>query len=66
LMNSEYYYPHTTDRQRREDWEEAGSLDARQRARLRAQEILQTHQPVGLDTAVDAAIRQRFQIVLPV
>jgi trimethylamine---corrinoid protein Co-methyltransferase len=64
LMNSEYYYPHTTDRQRREDWEEAGSLDARQRARLRAEEILQTHQPTGLDTAVDAAIRQRFEIVI--
>jgi trimethylamine---corrinoid protein Co-methyltransferase len=66
LMNSEYYYPHTGDRQRREDWEEAGSLDVRQRARQRAKEILRTHQPVGLDTAVDAALRQRFQIVLPV
>jgi trimethylamine---corrinoid protein Co-methyltransferase len=64
LMNSEYYYPHTGDRQRREDWEEAGSLDVRQRARRQAKEILQTHQPVGLDTAVDAAIRQRFQIVI--
>jgi trimethylamine---corrinoid protein Co-methyltransferase len=64
LMNSEFYYPHTGDRQRREDWEEAGSLDVRERARQRAQEILRTHQPGGLDTAVDAAIRQRFEIVI--
>jgi trimethylamine--corrinoid protein Co-methyltransferase len=65
LMNTEYYYPHTADRARRGDWEEAGSLDMRERARLRAQEILDTHQPERIDPAVDAAIRERYTIVLP-
>jgi trimethylamine--corrinoid protein Co-methyltransferase len=65
LMSTEYYYPHTADRARRDDWEEAGSLDMRERARLRAREILDTHQPERIDPAADAAIRERFTIVLP-
>ena len=65
MMQTEYYYPHTGDRQRREDWEEAGSLDMRERARARAQEILETHKPARLDPAVDQAIRERFEILLP-
>jgi trimethylamine--corrinoid protein Co-methyltransferase len=65
LMNTEYYYPHTGDRSRREDWEIAGALDMRERARQRAREILDTHRPYPLDSVVDAAIRDRFEIVLP-
>jgi trimethylamine--corrinoid protein Co-methyltransferase len=65
LMNTEYYYPHTGDRQRRDDWIEQGELDMRERARRRAREILDTHQPERIDPAVDAAIRQRFDIRLP-
>lgn len=65
LMNTEYYYPHTADRLRRDDWEEKGSLDMRQRARQRAQEILDSYQPQRIDANIDAAIRNRFEIVLP-
>jgi len=65
LMTTEYYYPHTGDRQRRDDWDAAGGRDMRDRARLRAQEILDTHQPQRIDPAIDAAIRQRFEILLP-
>jgi trimethylamine--corrinoid protein Co-methyltransferase len=65
LMTTEYYYPHTGDRQRRDDWDAAGGLDMRDRARLRAQEILDTHRPQRIDPAVDAAIRQQFDILLP-
>lgn len=65
LMNTEYYYPHTGDRQRREDWEVGGSLDMWQRARQKAKEILATHRPQPLDPGLDAAIRQRFEIRLP-
>jgi len=65
LMNTEYYYPHTGDRQRREDWEVGGSLDMWQRARQKAREILATHRPQPLDPELDAAIRQRFEIRLP-
>ncbi|MEJ2709217.1 MAG: trimethylamine methyltransferase family protein [Anaerolineales bacterium] len=65
MMRTEYYYPHTGDRTRRGDWEQAGSLDMRQRARARAQEILETHEPARLDADVDRAIRKRFEILLP-
>jgi trimethylamine---corrinoid protein Co-methyltransferase len=64
LMSTEYYYPHSSDRQRRQDWEEAGSLDMREAARQKAQQILQNHQPELIPPAVDAAIRERFRILL--
>ena len=64
LMNTEYYYPHTGDRARRADWEEKGALDMRERARQRARQILETHEPQRIDPDVDAAIRQRFEISL--
>ncbi|MFW6070518.1 MAG: trimethylamine methyltransferase family protein [bacterium] len=65
LMQTEYQYPRTGDRQRRQDWEEDGSLDMRQRAQARAREILQSHEPQGLAADVDEAIRERFEILLP-
>lgn len=65
LMNTEYYYPHTADRLRREDWEMNGSLNMRDRARHRAQQILDTHEPERIDPTIDAAIRKQFEIVLP-
>ncbi len=65
LMNSEYYYPHTGNRQGREDWEAAGALDMRERARRIAKQILKTHKPLPLPPNVDAAIRGRFEILLP-
>lgn len=65
MMQTEYYYPHTGDRQRRQDWEEEGSQDMRQRARQRARQILRSHQPQGLPSDVDDAIRSRFEILLP-
>jgi trimethylamine---corrinoid protein Co-methyltransferase len=64
LMSTEYYYPHSSDRRRRQDWEEAGSPDMRQVARQKAQQILQTHRPDPIPAEVDAAIRQRFNILL--
>lgn len=65
LMNREYYYPHTGDRARREDWEAAGEMDMRERARNRAREILNSHHPRHFDPAIDTAIRERFEILLP-
>ncbi|MBL8057113.1 MAG: trimethylamine methyltransferase family protein, partial [Anaerolineales bacterium] len=65
LMNSEYYYPHTADRATRQDWEAAGSLDMRQRARLKAREVLRTHFPPVVPEAVDRALRDQFNILLP-
>ena len=65
LMNSEYYYPHTADRRSRAAWEEAGALDMREAARRKAHHLLATHQPEPILAAVDAAIRQRWSILLP-
>ena len=64
LMRSEFTYPHTADRLSRLDWESAGALDMRERARQRARDILATHQPQRLDPAVDEAIQARFDILL--
>ncbi|MFQ5578898.1 MAG: trimethylamine methyltransferase family protein, partial [Anaerolineae bacterium] len=65
LMRTEYYYPHTADRRRRADWEAAGGLDMRARAHARARTLLKTHRPDPIPPAVDAAIRQKFTILLP-
>jgi trimethylamine--corrinoid protein Co-methyltransferase len=65
LMTTEYFYPHSTDRQSRENWEADGGLDMRERARQRAKHILQSHHPTPIAPEVDAAIRERFEIVLP-
>lgn len=65
LMTTEYYYPHTADRKRRDDWELEGSLDMWEQARRKVRHILKTHKPDPIPPAVDAAIRKRFDIVLP-
>ena len=65
LMQSEYYYPHTGNRQSRYDWEAAGGQDMWERARVKARQILRTHQPAPIPGDVDDAIRQRFTILWP-
>jgi trimethylamine--corrinoid protein Co-methyltransferase len=64
-MNTEYYYPHSSDRRRRQDWDEAGGKDMWQVAREKARQILDEHEPEPIPSAVDAAIRERFEILLP-
>jgi trimethylamine--corrinoid protein Co-methyltransferase len=65
LMTSEYYYPHTADRETRARWEEAGSLDMRERARRKARERLRTHYPAVISDELDKRIRDEFNILLP-
>jgi trimethylamine--corrinoid protein Co-methyltransferase len=65
LMNAEYLYPHTADRRTRGDWEEAGALDMRERARRRARELLASQWPTHLAPDVDKQIRAEFDIRLP-
>ncbi len=65
LMAEEFYYPHTADRATRADWEAAGSLDMRERARRQARETLGTFFPQAIPEDVDAALRQEFDIRLP-
>jgi trimethylamine--corrinoid protein Co-methyltransferase len=65
LMHTEYYYPHTGDRRRRDDWEAAGAADMWSRAHSKVLEILASHVPEPIPPEIDAAIRDRFEILLP-
>lgn len=65
IRGSEYFFPATPDRQPRSAWEEAGGLDARERARAIAREILQKDRPVLIPFDVDQKIRARFDILTP-
>jgi len=64
LMETEYIYPDLGDRERPVTWEERGSLDIRARAHERVREILSSHYPEYIDPAVDAKIRDAFDIRL--
>jgi trimethylamine--corrinoid protein Co-methyltransferase len=63
LMHSEYYYPHTGNRQTRDDWEAGGGRDMWEQARIKARQILQEHQAPGIPEAIDNAIREMFTIM---
>ncbi len=65
LMRSQYYYPHTADRQLRDNWQAQGATDMRERALQKAREILKHHQPESIHPKIDDAIRKRFEILLP-
>jgi trimethylamine--corrinoid protein Co-methyltransferase len=65
MMKTEYFYPHTSDRKGRVDWETNRSLDMHQRAQIKAKEILATHKPKEIPREIDDAIRKRFEIFLP-
>jgi len=65
LMNTEYLYPHTADRTTRANWEAAGSLDMRERARLKAREVLKSHFPQVVPEEIDQRLRSEFNILLP-
>jgi trimethylamine---corrinoid protein Co-methyltransferase len=65
LMRSEYEYPALADRLPPNVWEEAGSLDIREQAALRVREILASHYPQYIESAVDAKIRDKFKIEIP-
>ncbi len=64
LMHTEYYYPHTADRQSRTNWQLTGKQDARTRARHMAADIIRTHHPLPISAEADAQIRERFHIRL--
>jgi trimethylamine--corrinoid protein Co-methyltransferase len=60
-MRSEFYYPsEVVDRQGWDMWQEDGGLDARDRARQIARDILTNHQPKPLDPEIEEWIQRRF------
>jgi trimethylamine--corrinoid protein Co-methyltransferase len=65
VMLSEYYYPDVGDRLLPQPWQQLGGLDMRQRARLKARQLLAGHYPPVIDRDTDRRIRERFDIRLP-
>ena len=64
-MKSDYLYPQIADRHSPDEWKEAGSLDMRERARIRARKLLGQHFPQYIDREMDQRIRECFDIQLP-
>lgn len=64
-MKTDYVYPGVGDRQTTAAWAEQGAQDVRERARTQVRQTLATHYPEHLDPALDAKIREHFNILLP-
>jgi len=64
-MKSDYLYPRVADRQSPDEWEKAGALDMRARAREIARGILASHFPRYVSAEQDRWIRERHEIMLP-
>jgi trimethylamine--corrinoid protein Co-methyltransferase len=64
LMRSEYLYPEISDRSPIDDWEERGSPDIADVARIRVREMLSSYYPEYIEPAIDKKIRERFPILL--
>jgi trimethylamine--corrinoid protein Co-methyltransferase len=64
LRTKEFFKPKVADRNTREMWENEGRLDARERAKMIAKDILRKHYPRPISEQVDGAIRKRFDILI--
>ena len=62
FLRDEFYHPLISDRQERKAWQDAGGLDARERARRVAQKILVEHRPMKMPSDCDSRIRKKFEI----
>ncbi len=65
-METDFLYPETADRRAVEDWQADGAHDIRAVAAERARDILGNHHPRHLAGAIDANLRSRFDLKLPV
>ena len=63
-MKSDYVYPLVADRRSPREWEADGATDMRDRARVRAKDILRQHHPDHLDDVTDRRLRQRYDLLL--
>ncbi len=64
LMQSEYLYPDIADRETPDNWVDAGAKDALAVAREHVDAIMAFGHPDHLPAEVDAAIRDRWRIVI--
>lgn len=65
LMQREYIYPTIGDRTSPKEWAEQGKPVLNEKARQRVDEILGSHYPSHIPLELDLAIRERFNVVLP-
>lgn len=64
-MERDYFYPSLADRDEPRTWAQNGAQDAWARARERARQILQDHNPTYLTPQQEAEIRAQFNILSP-
>ena len=57
----EFFFPVIADRQTREAWAAAGSVDAAQRARSEAKRILAEHRPTGFADDLEKLLRDKYR-----
>ena len=62
-FRNELFFPELSDRNERTAWEAKGSLDGRERARIEARRIIETHRPLPIPENSIREIRERFDIV---
>lgn len=65
LMQKDYIYPNIGDRTSPKEWAEQGKPVLIEKARHRVDEVLQSHFPSHISAEVDAAIRAKFNVELP-
>lgn len=64
-MLRDYYYPSLANRDNPTIWAESGSPNAWGTAKVKVKDILSAPRESYVDSATDAAIRERFNIYLP-
>lgn len=65
LMQREYIYPEIGDRTSPKEWAEQDKPVLVEKARRRVNDILGSHYPSHISATLDAAIRERFAVKLP-
>ncbi len=64
-MERDYFYPSLADRDEPRTWAQKGAQDAWDRAKERAREMLQEHNPQYLTPEQESEIRSKFNILQP-
>jgi len=65
LMQREYIYPEIGDRTSPKEWAEQGKPILIEQARRKVDDVLGSHYPTHIPADVDAAIREKFNVELP-
>lgn len=65
LMQKDYIYPTIGDRTSPKEWAEQGKPVLIEKARQRVDEVLGSHYPSHIPADIDAAIRAKFNVELP-